>query len=650
MKAIMLPGKCKVNQKGKMRINQSAAIAGRRYHLSLLAILVGSLGLAACQPQQSHEPPKVANQASEAQFPEVETEVLPSKDPGQDIANAVTHAQAQKLAVSAAASPRALYKPSVQPRSLSVPSELTLADVNYPSATVLANGSEMYIANGIMVAGETPLSTFSVDVDSGSYSLMRRSINLGALPPKGTVRVEELINYFDYNYPQPDKGEPFSISTELAPSPYNEGKMVLRIGLKGYEVPASQIGAANLVFLLDVSGSMSSQDKLPLLKSAIKMLSDTLTSQDKVSIVVYAGEAGVVLDGINGADSESLDAALAELKAAGGTNGGEGIQTAYRLARKHFISGGVNRVLLATDGDFNVGLTSRKELLALVEQQKQQGIGLTTLGFGLGNYRDSMLEQLADKGNGQYAYIDTLNEARKILVEQRSGTLLTIASDVKVQLEFNPALVAEYRLIGYENRALKREDFNNDKVDAAEMGAGHVVMALYELSLTDSNNLANDALRYGRDPVSGKEKYSREELGYLKLRAKPPLSDSSKDSKSQLYTHAISLDSAQKSLALASDDLRFAAAVAGLGQLLNGSVYLHDFDWRQVAELADSAKGEDPYGYRHEFVSLARSAALLAEQGALKPGRKTVADKLSAEPMSEPMLELMPASGFKPLE
>ncbi|TVL54406.1 hypothetical protein AYJ00_18735 [Shewanella algae] len=622
----MLPGKCKVNQKGKMRINQSAAIAGRRYHLSLLAILVGSLGLAACQPQQSHEPPKVANQASEAQFPEVETEVLPSKDPGQDIANAVTHAQAQKLAVSAAASPRTLYKPSVQPRSLSVPSELTLADVNYPSATVLANGSEVYIANGIMVAGETPLSTFSVDVDSGSYSLMRRSINLGTLPPKGTVRVEELINYFDYNYPQPDKSEPFSVSTELAPSPYNEGKMLLRIGLKGYDVPASQIGAANLVFLLDVSGSMSSQDKLPLLKSAIKMLSDTLTSQDKVSIVVYAGEA------------------------AGGTNGGEGIQTAYRLARKHFISGGVNRVLLATDGDFNVGLTSRQELLALVEQQKQQGIGLTTLGFGLGNYRDSMLEQLADKGNGQYAYIDTLNEARKILVEQRSGTLLTIASDVKVQLEFNPALVAEYRLIGYENRALKREDFNNDKVDAAEMAAGHVVTALYELSLTNSNNLANDALRYGRDPVSGKEKYSREELGYLKLRAKPPLSDSSKDSKSQLYTHAIRLDSAQKSLALASDDLRFAAAVAGLGQLLNGSVYLHGFDWRQVAELADSAKGEDPYGYRHEFVSLARSAALLAEQGALKPGRKTVADKLSAEPMSEPMLELMPAAGFKPLE
>ncbi|WP_144168390.1 vWA domain-containing protein [Shewanella algae] len=609
-----------------MRINQSAAIAGRRYHLSLLAILVGSLGLAACQPQQSHEPPKVANQASEAQFPEVETEVLPSKDPGQDIANAVTHAQAQKLAVSAAASPRTLYKPSVQPRSLSVPSELTLADVNYPSATVLANGSEVYIANGIMVAGETPLSTFSVDVDSGSYSLMRRSINLGTLPPKGTVRVEELINYFDYNYPQPDKSEPFSVSTELAPSPYNEGKMLLRIGLKGYDVPASQIGAANLVFLLDVSGSMSSQDKLPLLKSAIKMLSDTLTSQDKVSIVVYAGEA------------------------AGGTNGGEGIQTAYRLARKHFISGGVNRVLLATDGDFNVGLTSRQELLALVEQQKQQGIGLTTLGFGLGNYRDSMLEQLADKGNGQYAYIDTLNEARKILVEQRSGTLLTIASDVKVQLEFNPALVAEYRLIGYENRALKREDFNNDKVDAAEMAAGHVVTALYELSLTNSNNLANDALRYGRDPVSGKEKYSREELGYLKLRAKPPLSDSSKDSKSQLYTHAIRLDSAQKSLALASDDLRFAAAVAGLGQLLNGSVYLHGFDWRQVAELADSAKGEDPYGYRHEFVSLARSAALLAEQGALKPGRKTVADKLSAEPMSEPMLELMPAAGFKPLE
>lgn len=495
---------------------------------------------------------------------------------------------------------------------------------------------ERQVANGIMVAGEIPVSTFSIDTDTGSYTTLRRWINQGRLPEKGTVRVEEMINYFNYQYSIPSRLEQaFSVNTELAPSPYNDHKMLLRIGLQGFEVDKSQLGASNLVFLLDVSGSMNSQDKLPLLKTSLKMLSQQLSEQDHVSIVVYAGASGVVLDGVKGNDIQAINQALNSLKAGGSTNGGAGIQQAYRLAQKHFIQGGVNRVILATDGDFNVGTTDHQALMDLIASKRDQGIALTTLGFGQGNYNDHLMEQLADKGNGHYAYIDTLNEARKVLVDELSSTLLTIAKDVKIQVEFNPAIVSEYRLIGYENRALNREDFNNDKVDAGEIGAGHRVTALYEISYVDSPNQANDKLRYGYDNATGTEKYSRDEIAFLKLRYKPIGQDTSR-----LISYAIRRDSGVKTLAQASDDYRFSAAVAGLGQLINQSLYTHDLSYSKVIDLANSAMGQDAFGYRHEFVQLAKTARLLAGQEAVIKGENMSSVIVPIEPIPRPELEI----------
>lgn len=489
---------------------------------------------------------------------------------------------------------------------------------DYAAIPLAQNKFEQQVQNGIMVAGEIPVSTFSIDVDTGSYATLRRMLREGRLPEKGTVRVEEMLNYFAYDYPLPAKNAaPFSVTTELAPSPYNDDMMLLRIGLKGYDLPKSQLGPSNLVFLLDVSGSMASADKLPLLQTALKLLTAQLSAQDKVSIVVYAGAAGVVLDGASGNDTQTLTYALEQLSAGGSTNGGQGITQAYQLAKKHFIPNGINRVILATDGDFNVGVTDFDDLIALIEKEKEHGIGLTTLGFGLGNYNDQLMEQLADKGNGNYAYIDTLNEARKVLVDELSSTLFTIAKDVKVQVEFNPALVSEYRLIGYENRALAREDFNNDKVDAGEIGAGHTVTALYELRYVEAGNRMNDKLRYGVDAQTGQEKYSREEIAFLKLRYKLPA-----QTQSQLLSYPIRLDQSVKQLEQASDDFRFAAAVAGLGQLLNGSHYLHQFDYTKLSLLARSALGDDPFGYRHEFVQLMETAAAI-EQSNQMPIKKT---------------------------
>ncbi|WP_041410762.1 vWA domain-containing protein [Shewanella baltica] len=510
---------------------------------------------------------------------------------------------------------------------------------DYAAIPLAQNKFEQQVQNGIMVAGEIPVSTFFIDVDTGSYATLRRMLREGRLPEKGTVRVEEMLNYFAYDYPLPAKNAaPFSVTTELAPSPYNDDMMLLRIGLKGYDLPKSQLGASNLVFLLDVSGSMASADKLPLLQTALKLLTAQLSAQDKVSIVVYAGAAGVVLDGVSGNDTQTLTYALEQLSAGGSINGGQGITQAYQLAKKHFIPNGINRVILATDGDFNVGVTDFDDLIALIEKEKDHGIGLTTLGFGLGNYNDQLMEQLADKGNGNYAYIDTLNEARKVLVDELSSTLFTIAKDVKVQVEFNPALVSEYRLIGYENRALAREDFNNYKVDAGEIGAGHTVTALYELRYVEAGNRMNDKLRYGVDAQTGKEKYSRKEIAFLKLRYKLPA-----QTQSQLLSYPIRLDQSVKQLEQASDDFRFAAAVAGLGQLLNGSHYLHQFDYTKLSLLARSALGDDPFGYRHEFVQLMETAAAIEQSNQL-PIKKAFdgsdkpfppQDKLHGEPMRD---------------
>lgn len=452
--------------------------------------------------------------------------------------------------------------------------------------------------NPVKRAAEQPVSTFSIDVDTGSYSNVRRILNGGQLPPRDAVRVEELINYFDYDYPLPDSRQPpFRVSTELAATPWNPKTLLLAVGIKGYDLPKTQLPPANLVFLIDVSGSMESPDKLELLKKALKLLVRQLRAQDKVAIAVYAGAAGTVLEPTGGDRKAKIEAALERLSAGGSTNGGAGIQLAYNLARDGFVEGGVNRVILATDGDFNVGTVNFEALKNLVETQRKSGIALTTLGFGSGNYNDRLMEQLADAGNGNHAYIDTLQEANKVLVEQMSATLLTIAKDVKIQIEFNPALVEEYRLIGYENRVLRREDFNNDAVDAGDIGAGHTVTALYEIALKGGGGSLTEPLRYGQ-AVRSDDAPKDAEIAFLRLRYKQPDRD-----ESQLQEWPIRHDQKIKEEAT-SDRFRFAAAVAGFGQLLRGARYTGGFGYDQVLALARSARGDDPFGYRAEFLTL----------------------------------------------
>lgn len=450
-----------------------------------------------------------------------------------------------------------------------------------------------------------PVSTFSIDVDTGSYANMRRFLNSGQLPRKDAVRTEELINYFSYDYDAPDNLDtPFASHIELAPSPWNKEAHLLHIGLKGYEVPTKNRPAANLVFLLDVSGSMNSPDKIGLLKSALKLLSRQLNSDDRVSIAVYAGAAGTVLEPTPGNNQAKIAAALDQLSAGGSTHGSAGIHLAYQLAEQSFIKDGINRILLATDGDFNVGTTNFEALKELVEKKREQGVSLTTLGFGTGNYNDHLMEQLADVGNGNYAYIDTIKEANKVLVEQMNGTLLTIAKDVKIQIEFNPNTVSEYRLIGYENRQLNEEDFDNDKVDAGDIGAGHTVTAIYEIVLTGNKGWLPES-RYKQTDNS---KQHGKELAFLKIRYKKPDTDSS-----QLLNWPIEKKQI-KDLSQVSNAFGFSAAVAAFGQQLRGGTYLKDFGYDDVRNLANQHKGNDAFGYRGEFVQLVSLAQSLSKQ------------------------------------
>jgi Ca-activated chloride channel family protein len=456
--------------------------------------------------------------------------------------------------------------------------------------------------NPIQRVAENPVSTFSIDVDSGSYANVRRMLVSGSLPPGDAVRAEEMINYFDYGYPVPaSTATPFSVTTEIAPSPWDPSHQLLLVGIKGYEVPAERIPAANLVFLVDTSGSMQSPDKIDLLKQAFAQMVEVLRPQDRVSIVAYAGAAGLVLPSTPGSEKQTILTSLDQLMAGGSTNGGAGIELAYATAQQHFIDGGVNRVILATDGDFNVGTVDIEALKTMVEARRESGIALTTLGFGTGNYNDQTAEQLADVGNGNHAYIDTLAEGRKVLVEELSSTMLTIAKDVKIQMEFNPAVVAEYRLIGYENRALRREDFNNDQVDAGEIGAGHDVTALYELALVGSGGESVDALRYGKpsDATAG----DAGELGFLRLRYKSPAGGASK-----LIERPIATASIRNS---ASERLQFAASVAAFADALGGGKHLGRWTLDDVAMLAQAARGKDRDGYRGEFIALVEQARAL---------------------------------------
>jgi Ca-activated chloride channel homolog len=463
--------------------------------------------------------------------------------------------------------------------------------------------------NPVRLVAEHPVSTFSIDVDTGAYANVRRFLTAGQLPPQDAVRVEEMINYFDYRYTPPQSREtPFSVSTEVAPAPWNAQALLMKIGVKGFEIAASERPPANLVFLIDVSGSMQTPDKLPLLKNAFRLLTDQLTAQDRVSMVVYAGSSGVVLEPTPGDQKARIREAIDRLEAGGSTNGAEGVQRAYELARSTFIRNGVNRVVLATDGDFNVGVVNFEALVDMAERERESGVALTTLGFGTGNYNDQLLERLADAGDGNYAYVDTLAEARKVLVSELSSTLFTIAKDVKIQIEFNPTEVVEYRLIGYENRMLAREDFNNDRVDAGEIGAGHRVTALYEIVPVSAKGRI-DPLRYGaaRDAQSAARS---SELAHLRVRYKLPTSDVSSLLE---YPIAKSVVSSADKL---SPDFRFAASVAAFGQLLRGGKYMGEYGYEEVRALAQSALAHDQEGYRREFVSLVQLAQSLTPQAA----------------------------------
>ena len=482
--------------------------------------------------------------------------------------------------------------------------QMSMMPIQHPTPSV----SEKYQQldeNGVKQVNNSPLSTFSIDVDTGSYANIRRFIDQGQLPPKSAVRVEEMLNYFDYHQSAPqNNAQPFSVNTELMTAPWNSDRQLLKIGLKGYEVSKEQLGNANLVFLLDVSGSMNSARKLPLLKRSLKMLTKQLDADDRVSIVVYAGAAGMVLKPTPGNEYSTISNALNKLNAGGSTNGGQGIELAYNLASENFIKGGINRVILATDGDFNVGLNDIEQLKELVKQKRKQGIALTTLGFGQGNYNDHLMEQIADVGNGNYAYIDNINEARKVLVDELSSTLNTIAHDVKIQVEFNPNLVSEYRLIGYENRALANEDFNNDKVDAGEIGAGHQVTALYELTFNNAQQTTVDPLKYQTPKISTNSSLS--EIAQVKLRYKLPAQQQSKlivqtVDKKQLNTSP-------------SQHFKFATSVAAFAQSLRGAKYLKDYSIDDMIILAQENKGQDNFGYRSEFIQMLRSAKNLESQ------------------------------------
>ena len=468
--------------------------------------------------------------------------------------------------------------------------------------------------NGVKVVAKEPVSTFSIDVDTASYTNVRRMLNAGHLPPKDAVRIEEMINYFDYEYALPKSKEtPFETTVKVVPSPWSEGRQLMHVAVQGYDIRKDVRPPLNLTLLVDVSGSMSGPDRLPLALKSLKMLIDELGEKDKVSIVVYAGAAGAVLEPTSGADKGKILAALDRLSAGGSTAGGEGLRLAYSLAKQNFNKNGVNRVILLSDGDFNVGISNPEQLEDFVNRERESGVYLSILGFGGGNYNDAMMQKLAQSGNGMAAYIDNLNESRKVLNDDLLGSMFSIANDVKIQVEFNPAKIAEYRLIGYETRILNQEDFNNDKVDAGEIGAGTSVTAIYEITPVGSTATLVDPNRYqpAPTPVAG----ATSELAFLKVRYKLPGEDTSK-----LITRPVTSADQVSDIAKAPESTRFATAVAAYGSMLRGDPYVaKTFTWDNVIALANGAKGEDEFGYRAEFIQLARAAKSAASQETLRP-------------------------------
>jgi Ca-activated chloride channel family protein len=481
---------------------------------------------------------------------------------------------------------------------------------NVPAGQGPGRAGDQYghlVDNPFRAVKDHPLSTFSIDVDTASYANVRRFLlRENRMPPTDSVRIEELINYFDYDYAGPDDDVPFAAHVEVAGCPWKPEHRLVRVALKGMEIDTEQRPAANLVFLLDVSGSMGSPDKLPLLKEGMKLLAEQVRKDDRVAIVVYASAEGLALPSTPGAEREKIIAALDRLGAGGSTAGGAGIELAYRVAQENFVEGGINRVLLCTDGDFNVGTTSTGDLVRMVEERAKKGVFLSVLGFGRGNLNDAMMEEISNKGNGNYAYVDSINEARKVLVEQVGGTLVTIAKDVKIQVDFNPVQVAAYRLIGYANRILAKEDFNDDKKDAGEIGAGHAVTALYEIVPpgVEIDLPTVDPSKYQTTQPTNDETIAQDLLT-LRLRYKAPDGDTSK-----LLEFPVA--DAGNSFGKASRDFQFAAAVASFGMLLRDSEHKGDATYDAVLEIAASAKGQDVHGYRAELLEMVRRAKAVA--------------------------------------
>ncbi len=480
--------------------------------------------------------------------------------------------------------------------------------IRYSDSTVF--NTEEYDAiteNPFLTARENPLSTFSIDVDAGSYSNVRRFLNNGELPPTGAVRIEELINYFHYDYPQPANDDPFSINTEVSTCAWSPSHQLVMIGLQGRRIPTENLPASNLVFLIDVSGSMMEPEKLPLVQKSLKMLVDQLREQDRVSLVVYAGNAGLVLPSTSGSEKTKIKDAIDGLEAGGSTAGGAGIQLAYKVAKQNFIANGNNRIILCTDGDFNVGPSSDSELFEIIDKEKKTGVFLTVLGYGMGNYKDAKMEKLADKGNGNHAYIDNEMEAKKVLVNEFGGTLFTIAKDVKLQIEFNPYKVQSYRLIGYENRMLNKEDFNNDSKDAGELGSGHTVTAIYEVipvGVKDEFSQTVDPLKYQK-PEKTYMKNTANELMTIKFRYKKPDGDTSR-----LIVHTVPADQLSSST---SNNFQFVSAVAEFGMLLRNSSFKQEASFDEAYLLAKKALGDDKEGYRKEFLHLLLEAGRLSK-------------------------------------
>ena len=491
------------------------------------------------------------------------------------------------------------YKSMKQPSADKQPS----SNFSYPSH--FDNNTESYspiVSNNFKNTKDDPLSTLSIDVDTASYANVRRYLNRTCLPPKNAVRIEELVNYFSYDYPQPDNSDPFSVTTELSIAPWNKDHQLLHVGIQGKKLDFSKAPSSNLVFLVDTSGSM--YPDIHLVKKSLKLLVDNLRPTDRVSIVTYAGNAGLVLPSTSGNNKDKITDAIDKMQSGGSTAGGAGIKLAYKIAKQNFIHGGNNRIILATDGDFNVGVSSEQELEDLIKSKRNDNVFLSVLGFGQGNYQDAEMEVLADKGNGNYAYIDNLLEAKKVLVKEMGGTLYTIAKDVKIQIEFNPEKVKSYRLIGYENRLLKKEDFNNDKVDAGELGAGHTVTALYEIIPTGASGVDSnvDDLKY-QTTTSNHAAMSSNELANVKLRYKEPTGNTS-----QLIVRSV-IDN-EVAFIRSSNNFRFSSAVASFGMLLRDSKFKGDISYKNVINIAKDAKGKDLEGYRSEFVQLVEKAEM----------------------------------------